>query len=184
LVQATLAGQSQAFDMLIHAYQKQAVAVAYRLVGNLHDALEVVQESFLRAYRSLAGLQDPERFGTWLLRIVSNQSLNFRRARRSARRQSLDACILTRDGEELTGQEPAGPAPSPRAEASAGELEGALSEAIADLPKRQRLALVLFAVEGLPQKEVAEIMECSVEAVKWHVFAARKQLKDRLSEYL
>jgi RNA polymerase sigma-70 factor, ECF subfamily len=56
--------------------------------------------------------------------------------------------------------------------------------ALADLPAQQRAALVLFSVEQLPQKEVAEILGCSVEAVKWHVFQARKKLKARLAEYV
>ena len=56
--------------------------------------------------------------------------------------------------------------------------------AIARLPEKQRLSLILFAIEGLPQKEVADILECGVEAVKWNVFQARKKLKDELAEYL
>jgi RNA polymerase sigma-70 factor (ECF subfamily) len=181
LVQATLSGQRSAFDELIEAHQRRAVAVAYRLLGNLHDALEVTQDAFLRAYRALASLEKPELFGAWLLRIVSNLSLNYRRARRQAVRTSLDECILGEQDERTC--EPAGPDATPGQEATASELEGELQRAIADLPERQRLALVLFAIEGLPQRQVAEIMECSLEAVKWHVFAARKLLRERLADY-
>ncbi|HOW17732.1 MAG TPA: sigma factor, partial [Phycisphaerae bacterium] len=64
------------------------MSASYRLVGNIQDALEVSQDAFLRAYRSLGSLNEPARFGPWLMRIVSNLSLNFRRSRRSAMRVS------------------------------------------------------------------------------------------------
>src|ERR1700720_2087129 len=76
LVGKALAGDRGAFDELIRRYQRQAVAVSYRLLGNTHDALEVSQDAFLKAFSSLATLQKPDAFGGWLMRIVSNLSLN------------------------------------------------------------------------------------------------------------
>ena len=64
------------------------------------------------------------------------------------------------------------------------EMGRRLAKAMQELPEKQRLAITLFAVEGRPQKEVAETLECSVEAVKWHVFQGRKKLKDLLKGYL
>ena len=64
------------------------------------------------------------------------------------------------------------------------EMQSAVSDAIATLPDKQRLALILFSVEGMRQKEVAEILECSVELVKWNVFQARQKLKTLLEEFL
>ena len=64
------------------------------------------------------------------------------------------------------------------------ELERAIDAAMEQLPEKQRLTLILFSVEGLPQKEVAEILECSVELVKWNVFQARKKLKELLGDYV
>lgn len=66
----------------------------------------------------------------------------------------------------------------------ANETQDAITAAIEQLPEKQRMALILFAIEGIPQKEVAEILECSIEAVKWNVFQARKTLKESLSEFL
>src|SRR3954469_10910644 len=82
LVQQVLAGQRASFDLLVTRYQRQAVAVSYRLLGNSQDAAEVTQDAFLRAFTSLDSLQKPEAFGGWLMRIVSNLSLNFRRSRK------------------------------------------------------------------------------------------------------
>src|SRR5437660_9018759 len=99
LVRRVLDGQSRAFDDLIRRYQRQAVAVSYRLLGNTHDALEVTQDAFLKAFSSLASLQKPEAFGGWLMRIVSNLSLNYRRGRKSRSQLPLD---------DLLGQTEAG----------------------------------------------------------------------------
>jgi len=83
LVNVVLAGDRDAFEKLVGVYERAAVATAYRLLNNSDDAREVVQDAFLRAYRSLGRLKDPQRFGPWLLRIVSNLSLNARRSRRT-----------------------------------------------------------------------------------------------------
>lgn len=186
LVRRTRSGQRAAFDALIERYQKRATTVSYRLVGNLHDALEVCQEAFVRAYRGLDTLEDQQRFGGWLLRIVSNLSLNFRRDRAvGGPRVSLDDCIAPGDEPRARVLSDADHSDErPGARLGAAELAELVQARLADLPEQQRLALVLFSIEQLPQKEVASIMNCSVEAVKWHVFQARMRLKDELADYL
>lgn len=186
LVRQTCAGRRPAFDELIERYQRRATAVSYRLLGDLQDALEVCQEAFLRAYRNLDTLDDPGRFGPWLLRIVTNLSLNFRRARAvGGRRLSFEDCVLDeqRSTAELVSDAPHSE-DRPGARLAASELSEIVQAAIAELPAQQRTALVLFSIEQLPQKDVAEIMSCSVEAVKWHVFQARRKLRERLAEHL
>jgi RNA polymerase sigma-70 factor, ECF subfamily len=181
-VARTLAGQTPAYDRLIERYQRRAVAVAYRLLGNIEDAMDVCQEAYLRAFRSLASLQEPQRFGAWLMRIVTNLSLNYRRGRRVH-------LSLTTDGDG-GGEEDRVADLSPRGSHAAGngmlaaETDQAVTRAIESLPEQQRLALILFAIEGVPQKEVADILQCSVEMVKWNVFQARKKLKELLIDYL
>src|SRR5215212_7851796 len=90
LVSRVLAGERKAFDELIGRYQRQAVAVSYRLLGNTNDTLEVSQDAFLKAFTSLDTLQKPEAFGGWLMRIVSNLSLNYRRSRKVRSQLPLD----------------------------------------------------------------------------------------------
>src|SRR6476620_3812050 len=90
LVTQVLAGQRTCFDTLISRYQRQAVAVSFRLLGNTQDALEVSQDAFLKAYTSLNSLQKPGAFGGWLMRIVSNLSLNYRRSRKIRQQLPLD----------------------------------------------------------------------------------------------
>jgi RNA polymerase sigma-70 factor (ECF subfamily) len=186
LVRRAVAGEAGAFDALVERYQRRATSVAYRLLGNLHDALEVCQEAFIRAYRGLHTLEDTGRFGPWLLRIVTNLSLNFRRARGAGgRKVSFEDCIVNEDQsrDELIGDAPHSE-DRPGATLIATELSETVQAAINELPEQQRTALVLFSIEQMPQKDVATIMGCSVEAVKWHVFQARKKLKDRLARHL
>src|SRR5438552_18534382 len=90
LVSRVLAGEKDAFDELIRRYQRQAVAVSYRLLGNTNDALEVTQDAFLKAFTSLKTLEQPEAFRGWLMRIVCNLSLNYRRSRKTRSQLPLD----------------------------------------------------------------------------------------------
>lgn len=181
LVARTVDGDLTAFDVLVNRYQRRAVSASYRLLGNIHDAAEVCQDAFLRAYQSIGTLKERDRFGPWLMRIVSNLSLNYRRSRKAASRAgALPIDDVLRDDEASV---------SPTAETAlapggAGELAEVVQKAIEELPDKQRLALVLFAVEGWPQKDVAEILGCSLEVVKWNVFQARRTLKLKLAEYL
>jgi RNA polymerase sigma-70 factor, ECF subfamily len=169
-------GNRQFFDMLIRRYQRQAVSVAYRLLGNTEDAMEVTQDAFIKGFTSLATLQKPEAFAGWLMRIVSNLSLNYRRSRKTRLALPLEDLVA--------GSEPAGStSQSPAHLLQSRELGRGIQEALAQLPEKQRLAIVLFTIEQLPQKQVAEAMECSVEAVKWYVFQARKKLKTLLKDH-
>src|SRR5881275_598584 len=95
LVQQVLAGRRKGFDELLTRYQRQAVAVSYRLLGNTQDAMEVTQDAFLKAFTSLQTLQKPEAFGGWLMRIVSNLSLNFRRGRKTRQQLPLDDLLAS-----------------------------------------------------------------------------------------
>ena len=186
LVSAVLAGDSAAYDRLVRRYQRRALAVAYRLLGDVHDAADVAQDAFVRAFGHLQSLEDQRRFGPWLMRIVTNLSLNFRRSRGIQARRAVAFDELTDGPDELrsgSGQATAVQV-SPPESSLAGELHEAVGRAVAALPEKQRLALILFSIEGLPQKEVAQILECSVELVKWNVFQARKTLRKKLAEYI
>lgn len=187
LVRSALTGDSTAYDQLVRRYQRRAVAVAYRLLGNVHDAADVSQDAFLRAYRGLGGLEDHGRFGPWLLRIVSNLSLNFRRSRQTGTARSavpLDGIVEGPGEFRSPSGEPSASGAAAGSSPLSDELKGAIADAIARLPEKQRLALILYSVEGLPQREVAQILECSVELVKWNVFQARKTLRKTLAGYL
>ncbi len=170
-------GDPDAFGDLVRIYQRRAVSVAYRLLNRSDDAADVAQDAFVRAYRSLDQLEDPARFGAWLLRTVCNLALNYRRARASKMAASLDGAFEPeRDRRRPTAADERG--------GLSEELREAVAAAVRQLPDKQRLALILFSVEGMPQKEVAAILDCTIALVKWNVFQARKKLKVLLEEHL
>ena len=185
LVLQALAGKKVAFDQLVRRYQRQAVAVSYRLLGNIHDAMEVTQDAFVKAYGSLSTLQRHDAFGGWLLRIVSNLSLNFRRGRESRQQLPLDDLLGPAEPTQAAGSSDwMARSGDPLHNLESQELGLHLEQALKQLPEKQRQAIVLFTVHQMPQKEVAEQLGCSVEAVKWHVFQGRKKLKDLLKDIL
>src|SRR2546428_1005068 len=189
LVEQVIGGKRTAFDELVRRYQRQAVAVSYRLLGNSHDALEVTQDAFLKAFTSLATLQKPEAFGGWLMRIVSNLSLNYRRSRKTRAQLPLDDLLGPTEGAQQA--EAAGGSSDWMSQSgdpvhllASEEMGRKLQAALAQLPEKQRMAIVMFTIEEMPQKQVAEALKCSVEAVKWHVFQGRKKLKEILKEHI
>jgi RNA polymerase sigma-70 factor, ECF subfamily len=169
LVSQALAGRQSAFSELFTRYQTRAVAVSYRLLKNVHDAFEISQEAFLKAFTNLARLRNINAFGAWLLRIVSNLSLNLRRSRKPENSLPPQNSICA----TATGKDPF-------VQLQNKEITAQLLQALGRLPYRQQTALILFAFEGMPQKEIAKTLNCSVEAVKWHVFQGRKKLLEVL----
>jgi RNA polymerase sigma-70 factor, ECF subfamily len=183
LVRAALADDKHAFDQLVIRYERQAVAVAARLLGNLEDGLEAAQNGFIKAYQSLNQLQEAERFGPWLMRIMTNQALNLRRPR--GRHPVLPLMERGRqDDADSGGRQWADNQPTAPEQLAAQETGEMLHKAIEQLPEKLRTALLLFAVEKLPQKEIADIMKCTVQTVKWNVFEARRRLRAQLEKNL
>jgi len=185
LVLASKAGDRPSFGKLAQLYQRQCAAVALRLLGNTHDAAELVQDALVKAFKNLDQLQQSERFGPWLMRIVTNLALNYRRSRGRRQAISLEQPAADSDeGEDLRSTIAGRKLDSPERPLTSAELGVAIQVAIDGLPEKQRLALVMFAIEKMPQKDVAEVLSCSVEAVKWHVFMARKSLKKSLGGHM
>src|SRR2546421_9273165 len=123
------------------------------------------------------------------MRIVSNLSLNYRRARKVRSQLPLDDMLGPTGSEQADsgtggGSEWMSRSGDPVRSLESKEMGGKLMAALAQLPEKQRLAIVMFAIQEMPQKQVAEALECSVEAIKWHVFQGRKKLREILKEHL
>lgn len=187
-VDECLSGDPRGFEKLVEKYQRQAVVVSYRLLGNHDDARDVSQDAFVKAFRSLDTLERPGAFGGWLMRIVTNLSLNYRRGRSLRMAQPLENAFAESPGGPGEkpmrghGSDSLAQSDDPQRAAEGRELGHALQEALAKLPEKQRQALMLFTIQEMPQKEVAETLDCSVEAVKWHVFQGRKRLRELLKD--
>jgi RNA polymerase sigma-70 factor (ECF subfamily) len=173
LVERSQAGDRGAFDELVRLYQRRAMRVAVRALGDANEASEAVQAGFFKAYVGIKKLREPRRFEVWLLRIVANAAISQRRAarRRTEIIQNAD-CYENKKAVSSAEKE------------NTEELKKAVQQAMSKLSKKEAKAMALFGLKDLSQKEVARIMGCSVGAVRWYVFNARKKLKVLLKEYL
>jgi RNA polymerase sigma-70 factor (ECF subfamily) len=173
LVEASQAGERGAFDELVRLYQRRAMQAAVRVLGDANDAAEAVQTGFVRAYLNIGKLREPKRFEAWLLRIVTNAAISQARAakRRTEKIRIAEHC----DDRERS---------SPVERETAKELKEAIQRAMLQLSKKEAKAMSLFGLNDLSYSQVAEIMDCSVGAVRWHVFRARQKLRVLLKEYL
>jgi RNA polymerase sigma-70 factor, ECF subfamily len=168
------AGDEASFDRLVQAYAPRVFALLTRFVGPAQNREDLVQEVFLRVIRARAGYRPEARFSTWLYRIVFNLCVNENERRRPGR--SLDDEL----GELRVDEH----APAPGAELERADLVFSVRAAIAALPARQRMALVLAKYEELPYEEVARVLGTSEKAIKSMIHRARESLRARLSGFL
>lgn len=182
LIRQCQQGEPGAFDRLYDATRDDLFRFCFSMLRDEDDALEVLQECFVRIYRHLHRLKDPERFGAWATRVAVNQANSFRVRRTRNRMQPLEEGWQEADEDQLPLQ--AAPAPDPRAAASRAEVLELVNEAIRQLPPRQRTAVLLFDVKDWSLKEIAEHMECSEGAVKFNVFQGRRKLRALLGGFV
>ncbi len=170
-----------AFDDLYRRHADRMFRFAQRLCGQVEDAKDLVQETFLNAYRGLAQFRGEAQLSTWLYTIASRACLRMRAKRKGEpeRELSLDEFIPTSDG-ELRLQIPADGL-TPEEALQHKELRQALETAIHKLPKKYRLVLVLRDMEGLTAKEVGAIMGLNERAVKSRLHRARLFVRKELS---
>lgn len=173
LVEACLAGDRGAFDILVARHQHQVYKLCYRFVGNHEDASDLAQDVFIRAYRGLKNFKGQASLATWLYRIGVNVCLN-KVGAKTPRTEALDYLLTRNDHRVMASGESA-------AEAMLrGERAGQVRAAIARLPKKQRATLILRVYHELPHDQIAGILGSSVGAVKANFFHALNNLKKLL----
>jgi RNA polymerase sigma-70 factor (ECF subfamily) len=165
-------GDREALEELFHRYRQVAYRVAHRLLGNEADALDAVQEAFVKALTHLPGFEGRSSFKTWLLRVVSNAALDFGRQR--GRREALRFDLMAPQQRE--GVEPL-VTPEPGRELERDDLRRRLQTALAKLPAAQRQTFVLHAEAELSYREVAEVLKISIGTVMSRLFYARQKLR-------
>ncbi len=182
LVVRSRRGDRQAFQTLVEKYQRRIYAVAYGLLGNRESALDAVQETFIKAHRSLARFKGKSSFYTWLYRIAVNSSIDI--GRREGHRDELEyRDELEQD--EAKGEYPVAPSSEdPAKELMEKELGEMIEDAMRQLPAEQRSAIVLREIEGLSYKEMANVMGCSEGTVMSRLHYGRKRLQEILKPYL
>jgi RNA polymerase sigma-70 factor (ECF subfamily) len=170
-------GDERAFDRLVEDYSPRVFALLTRFLGPSESREDLVQEVFLRVIRARAGYRPEARFSTWLYRIAFNLCVNETERRRPG--CSLDEIErASREG----WKDERGCAPA--AELERGDVVASVRAAIAALPARQRMALVLAKYDELPYDEIAQVLGTSEKAVKSMVHRARESLRELLSPFL
>lgn len=174
LIAECLGGRRDAFGELVSRYQARLYNAAVRLVDNADDAADVVQDSFLNAYTSLASFKGDAEFFTWLYRIAFNSAISLKRKRRAV--YSLD----TGSGEGGIDPDDPNESARPGAALERSEEEALLQAAIARLSHEHREVLVLKDIEGLKYEVIAEMLGVPIGTIRSRLHRARLELKDLL----
>lgn len=181
----TLATALPPFEVLFTRYEKGIFNLIYRMVGDYEDATDLTSQTFLHALRAYERFRGEAQAYTWLYRIAVNLCKNhFRKRDREARIEmvSLDAPIIS-DGEEMD-RDIEDLTHSPEVSLESQELQGLIQQAIMGLSQDLRVVILLRDVQGLSYQEVAEVTNCTVEAVKSRIFRARGHLRRVLGPHL
>jgi RNA polymerase sigma-70 factor (ECF subfamily) len=179
LLKKAVAGERDSLDELFRRYRLVAYRVAHRLLGNEADALDAVQEAFVKALVHLPSFQGRSSFKTWLLRVVSNAALDLGRAR--GRRETLSM-----DGLGQKSRDECEPLihVEPTRELERQDLRRTLTDALAQLPAAQRQTFVLHAEAELSYREVAETLGISIGTVMSRLYYARQRLRVLLEPWM
>ena len=170
-VEAAQDGDQEAFQSLVASSYRDVFTLALRLCNSEHDALDVTQEAYLRAYRSLDKFRGDSKFSTWMYRITANCASTYLKKRSRHRHEDLDDQREPADAEP--GRDPVG-----RAENT--ELRARLDEALSILAPKLRAVVVLRDIYDLPHTDIADQLGISVSASKVRLHRARQQLRDAL----
>ena len=182
IIEAVLQGDVERYGELVERYQLAAWKLALGFVGNAEDARELAQNGFVQAYRRLRQFRGEAKFSTWLYRIIANECKDFFRAR--ARRPETVSLSVDNPEEDSIPFELADPGGDPRDALASRELAARIARALERLPMGQRTAFVLHRLNGLPLREVSEVMGCRVGTVKAHLFRATETLRVLVESFL
>ncbi len=181
LVRRTRAGDREAFRELVERYQRRIAALAIGMLRSREDALDVVQETFTKAYQNLDRFKGDASFYTWLYRIAFNVCVDHQRRDGKLPQLSLDDAAD--DAPPLPTPETAR-TDEPVARAESAEIGRRMREAIAELTPDHRAVILLRELEGLSYEEISRVLECPKGTVMSRLHYARRQLQARLRELL
>jgi RNA polymerase sigma-70 factor (ECF subfamily) len=180
LIRSALGGEEEAFRELMERYRNRAYFVALGIAGDPDDALDVVQEAFVKAYYNLKEFRFGANFYTWFYRLLVNQAID--RWRKSSRSREVPLDEKRLSGEESPPESVSYPR-TPEDLAQNRQLSDALTRAIGDLPEYHRAVILLREVDGLAYEEIAKVLGCSVGTVMSRLHYARAKLKDALKGF-
>jgi len=165
-------GDGEAFRMLVERYSHEMFRLAYRLTGSEADAEDVVQETFLSAFRRIDRYDSRARFSSWLYAIASNRAIDLLRRRKRWRSTAVEP---TEQHAPLVSEQP-----GPERSAYGGEIRERVNRALESLTPRERVAFTLRHHEGMSIDEIGRVMGLRSSATKNHIFRAVRKLRARL----
>src|SRR4051812_39034521 len=169
-IEAVRGGDAGPYDYLVSKYSKRVVSIAWGIVRNAHDAEDLAQEAFVKAFQTIGRFKSGEPFGPWIYRIVTNLALDVMKHRARFRH------------EEITEAEPAARRDRADLPALSGELQRRIDQAIESLPTMQRVVARLYLVEQFEHAEIAAMTGLSAGTVRSHLSLARAKLKEKLAD--
>ncbi len=183
-VERTLAGDRDAYRILVERHSQNVYRLAYRMAGNSHDAEEIVQEAFLRGYQKLKQFAGQANFGTWVYRIAANYAIDRLRQRKVEDARREPPSRESEDGNELDPlSQLKDVAPSPERLAGSGQLALRMQQALQQLTPAERTAIVMRHWDGCGIEEIASVLKSSTTAAKNTVFRAVQKLRVALEPF-
>jgi RNA polymerase sigma-70 factor (ECF subfamily) len=180
-IERTLAGDRDAFRVLVERHSATIFRLAYRLTGNHHDAEEIVQEAFLRAYQKLEQFASQANFATWMYRIAANYTIDRMRQKKKEEARRLTPSVEMKDDVE---QDPLRQipdvAPTPERLTQSVELRKEMEAALGTLTAAERIAFVMRHCDGCGIEEIAAALKSNSSAAKNTVFRAVQKLRHAL----
>ncbi|EIJ72879.1 RNA polymerase sigma factor RpoE [Haemophilus parahaemolyticus HK385] len=176
LVEKAQQGDKKAFNLLVVRYQNRVAGLLTRYVSR-DDIPDIVQESFIKAYRSLASFRGESAFYTWLYRIAVNTAKNHLTA---LGRRPPKEDILAEDAESYDAGTQLRETDIPENLVLSNELKRVVFETIENLPEELKMAITLREIEGLSYEEIAEVMSCPVGTVRSRIFRAREAIDAKI----
>ena len=173
-------GDVRAFEKLVELHQNIVIGTVTRMLGNVEDAHDIAQQTFLRVWKSAPRYEPTAKFTTWLFTIARNLVFNESRRRTRRKEVSIDADVEDESPRQFADHA----APGADHLVQQEELEFALDKAIAALPEKQRLAVILRRHQELPYEQICDILKMTLPAVKSLLFRARTELRKQLASYL
>jgi len=170
-------GDQNAFAEIVEIYKDKVYQLCYRMLGNRHEAEDIAQEAFIRAYVNIHSYDMNRKFATWLYRIATNLSID--RIRKKKPDFYLDAEVAGAEGLTLYSQV-AADVELPEDQVESLELQATIQKEILKLPEKYRSAIVLKYIEELSLKEISEILELPIGTVKTRIHRGREALRHQL----
>ena len=172
LVERAQQGDTKAFEMLVVKYNRRLGRLLSRFIKDEHEVNDVVQESFIKAYRALPNFRGDSAFYTWLYRISINTAKNF--LANNNKRPIMSSDITNGDGEVMDVVEQVADNLTPEAELMNKQILQTVESVVAKLPEDLRRAITLCEMDGLSYEEIAEVMQCPIGTVRSRIFRARE----------